>query len=152
MTAQSPVRQFERWYDQYNNISVVYSLSEELTPHQQLEVGQNLVETLQDYHKNFELSAFRNLGPETVLCLYKSQKRLRWYDQIAPFHTAMDRMILLPKPLIEHFETRCDSLAKYIESEVQQTRQRKAAYQQSQLAAKKIVIRDEGGRIIGDPL
>lgn len=111
-SAQSPHR---RWYDSYSNIRLLIDLSEDLPLAIQQNLGSTLIETIKRYQNLVAASAdLRTLGADMVMGLFKSRRKLRWYDHIPELHKAFNMMAILPEPVLEHLNEQCSDLVHFI--------------------------------------
>lgn len=105
----------QRWYDQYNHISSLVKITEQMPTGVQYNIGDNLVSTIERYKEAAEKSdALKSLGADIVLGLYKSRRKLRWYDQIPQLHKAFTMMATLPPQFLDQLNGKCSDLVQYI--------------------------------------
>lgn len=104
---------FIRWYDKYPNISLIIKISEDLPPWLQAEIGENLIQSITQYQVILEQADIpKSLGAEAVLSLYKSKRKMRWYDQIPQLHKALNMLITLPENAIFQLDAKYEEFAK----------------------------------------
>ncbi len=105
----------QRWYDQYNHISSLIKITEQMPAGVQYNIGDNLIGTIERYKEVAQKSdALKSLGADVVLGLYKSRRMLRWYDQIPQLHKAFNMMATLPPDLLGHINGKCNDLVSYM--------------------------------------
>lgn len=115
---KSPRQTSARWYDKYTHIRDLISLTENLPRSMQENIAEGLITSIKRYQSfSNRDSELRSLGTETVLALYKSHKKQRWYDTIPQMHKAMNLMIALPEPALIHLDQRCASLVAFMQSQ-----------------------------------
>ena len=104
-----------RWYDHYRNIRMLIDLSEGLPVTVQANLGDTLIETIKRY-QNLAASStdLRSMGTEMVMGLYKSRRKLRWYDDSPELHKAYNMMAILPESVLLHLDEQCGDLVHYI--------------------------------------
>lgn len=107
-----------RWYDRFTHIRAMLHLAEKMPYAAKKHIGKNLLESIQRYHMQYrhaERGTFKNLGSQAVLRLYKSKRKLRWYDQIPELHIALNTMMVaLPENVLQQIDMRCAQLLNHI--------------------------------------
>ena len=105
----------QRWYDQYNHISSLIKMTEQMPTGVQYSIGDNLLSTIERYKEIADKNdALKSLGADVVLGLYKSRRKLRWYDQIPELHKAFTMMATLPPHFLGHLNGKCSDLVQYM--------------------------------------
>lgn len=107
-----------RWYDHYNNIRLLITLSEELPRSVQENIGLALNTLIPSYKNVAAGSGYpRSLGTDTVLRLYKSGLKRRWYDSVPQLYKAINMLITLPDVALQGLDKKCELFVEYIQSE-----------------------------------
>ena len=112
---QVPVK-FVRWYDKYDNLSRIMAITEMLPAPIQSQIARSLYAMAQHYRDEAHAGMdFRSMGSESILNLYKSKRKQRWYDAIPQLNDALNMMTLMPHVTLLKLDTNCVSLLQLAE-------------------------------------
>ncbi len=104
-----------RLSDRFPNIKSLLAMCEELPAEACANIGENLLQSIELYQRRYhgELN-LKNLGTPVVLSLYKSKRKLRWYDPVPQLHRSLNLMLFLPEEILQTLDQKCFSLVEYI--------------------------------------
>jgi hypothetical protein len=111
----SKARFMSRWYDRLYNFKTLLRLCRELGRQTQDSIGNHVIDIIRDENGAvIDDHKIKNLGTETVLSLYKSKRKQRWYDLLPSFHRAVNQLLYLPEPVTQRVNRRCEPITEYI--------------------------------------
>jgi hypothetical protein len=89
---QSTIR-FQRWYDQIPDLGLAINIMEKLSLSHQLIIAQAISRSVTSFDSR--KTHIKEVGPDKLLGLLKSERKLRWYDKHQDIHRAFNEFYVL---------------------------------------------------------
>ena len=119
MSDPSNHRYNRRWYDHISNMTLAVLVSQKFPPEVRTLIVKNLNHVIDDCRKRQKRSDKQavSIGQHQVMGLYKSARRMRWYDPDPAMHRAFNFMSTVPESYLEDFAGRILNVGKYMEQQ-----------------------------------